>query len=104
MALFFGTTTTHRSWFKGTGKKLWGIEPDALKGKLPKFLPDVPEVREDVADYLGECQAVDAYIGALLERLAAAENWKKPSSFSAAITGCPASRGASAIFTTTAPR
>lgn len=74
---FFGTTTTHRSWFKGTGKKLWGIEPDALKGKLPKFLPDVPEVREDVADYLGECQAVDAYIGALLERLAAAGELEK---------------------------
>ncbi len=66
---FFGCTTTHRTWIKGSGKKLWGIEPDALKGKLPKFLPDVPEVREDVADYLGECQAVDAYVGELLKRL-----------------------------------
>lgn len=66
---WFGPTTTHRTWTKGSGKALWGIEPDALKGKLPKFLPDVPEVREDVADYLGECQAVDAYIGALLKRL-----------------------------------
>jgi len=69
---YFGTTTTHRMWVKGSGKKHWGIEPDALKGKLPKFLPDVPEVREDVADYLGECQAVDACIGALLQRLEAA--------------------------------
>jgi arylsulfatase A-like enzyme len=66
---WFGTTTTHRSWVKGSGKKLWGIEPDALKGKLPKFMPDVPEIREDVADYLGECQAVDAYVGVLLKRL-----------------------------------
>src|ERR1041384_6768244 len=66
---FFGPTTTHRSWVKGSGKMLWGIEPDSLKGKLPKFLPDVPEVREDVADYLGECQAVDAYVGVLLKRL-----------------------------------
>jgi arylsulfatase A-like enzyme len=66
---FFGTTTTHRKWIKGSGKKLWGIEPDALKGKMPKFLPDVPEVREDVADYLGECQAVDAELGVLLKRL-----------------------------------
>lgn len=56
-------------WIKGSGKKLWGIEPETLKGKLPKFLPDVPEVREDVADYLGECQAVDAYVGVLLKRL-----------------------------------
>lgn len=66
---FFGPTTTHRTWKKGSGKKLWGIEPDAIKGKLPKFLPDVPEVREDVADYLGECQAVDAYVGVLMKRL-----------------------------------
>jgi N-sulfoglucosamine sulfohydrolase len=66
---WFGPTTTHRVWVKGSGKKLWGIAPDALQGKLPKFLPDVPEVREDVADYLGECQAFDAYIGTLLARL-----------------------------------
>ncbi len=66
---FFGTTTTHRTWIKGSGKKLWGIEPDALRGKMPKFLPDVHEVREDVADYLGECQAVDACVGELLKRL-----------------------------------
>jgi uncharacterized sulfatase len=36
---------------------------------MPKFLPDVPEVRQDVADYLGECQAFDAEIGVLLEQL-----------------------------------
>jgi N-sulfoglucosamine sulfohydrolase len=66
---FFGPTTTHRTWIKGSGKKLWGINPDSLKGKMPKFLPDVPEVREDVADYLGECQAVDAYVGVLMKRL-----------------------------------
>jgi uncharacterized sulfatase len=50
---------------------LWGIEPDDLKGKMPKFLPDVPEVREDVADYLGESQAVDAYVGVLMQMLEA---------------------------------
>jgi N-sulfoglucosamine sulfohydrolase len=66
---FFGTTTTHRTWEQGSGKKLWGIEPDALKGKLPTFLPDTPEIREDMADYLGECQAVDLYIGELVKRL-----------------------------------
>lgn len=66
---FFGATTTHRRWIKGSGKALWGIEPDSLKGKLPAFLPDVHEIREDVADYLGEVQAWDAYIGVLLKRL-----------------------------------
>lgn len=68
---FFGPTTTHRKWIKGSGRTLWGIEPDALQGKMPKFLPDVPEVRQDVADYLGECQAVDAYVGLLLAQLEA---------------------------------
>jgi len=68
----FGTTTTHRTWIKGSGKKHWGIDPDSLKGKMPGFLPDVPEVREDVADYLGECQAVDACLGALLAKIEAA--------------------------------
>ena len=66
---WFGPTTTHRRWIKGSGKKLWSIEPDSLKGKLPPFLPDVAEVREDLADYLGEVQAYDAYIGLLLKRL-----------------------------------
>ena len=66
---WFGPTTTHRTWIKGSGKKLWDIEPESLKGRLSKFLPDEPEVREDVADYLGECQAYDSYIGVLLKRL-----------------------------------
>lgn len=66
---FFGPTNTHRSWTKGSGKRLWGIDPDSLRGRLPPFLPDVPEVREDVADYLGECQAFDAYVGVILKRL-----------------------------------
>jgi arylsulfatase A-like enzyme len=69
---WFGPTTVHRTWVKGSGKALWNIDPESLQGKLPKFLPDVPEVREDFADYLGEIQAYDAYIGVLLEKLAQA--------------------------------
>ena len=68
---WFGPTTTHRTWIKGSGKALWGIDPDALKDRLPKFLPDAPAIREDVADYLGEAQAFDAYVGVLLDQLAA---------------------------------
>ncbi|TCO93592.1 putative sulfatase [Chthoniobacter flavus] len=66
---FFGPTNTHRPWEKGSGKKLWGLEPDSVKDKMPKFLPDVPEVREDVVDNLGEAQAVDAYVGVLMKML-----------------------------------
>lgn len=67
-----GPTNVHRAWVKGSGKAHWGIDPDSLKGKLPKFLPDVPEVREDFADYLGEAQAFDAQVGVLVEALKAA--------------------------------
>jgi N-sulfoglucosamine sulfohydrolase len=68
---WFGPTLVHRRWTKGSGKAIWGIDPDALKGKLPKFLPDVPEVREDYADYLGEVQAFDHALGLILEKLEA---------------------------------
>jgi N-sulfoglucosamine sulfohydrolase len=66
---WFGPTLVHRKWVKGSGKALWGIEPESLQGKLPEFLPDVPEIREDFADYLGEIQGWDAGIGVLLKRL-----------------------------------
>lgn len=66
---WFGPTNVHRKWIKGSGKALWGIEPDSLKGKMPPFLPDVPEVREDLADYFGEIEAWDAGIGVILDEL-----------------------------------
>lgn len=66
---WFGPTNVHRSWTKGSGKALWGIDPDQLKGKMPPYLPDVPEVREDLADYFGEIAAWDAGIGVLLKHL-----------------------------------
>ncbi len=66
---WFGPTNTHRKWIQGSGKDLWGLNPDDLKGKLPPFLPDVHTIREDVADYLGEAQAVDAGLGVLLKKL-----------------------------------
>ena len=68
---WWGPTNTHRTWERGSGKALWGIEPDDLEGRMPAFLPDVHEVREDAADYLGECQAVDHGLGILIEELGA---------------------------------
>lgn len=67
---WWGPTNTHRTWERGSGKALWGIEPDALQGRLPAFLPDVHDIREDAADYLGECLAVDQGLGILLQELA----------------------------------
>jgi N-sulfoglucosamine sulfohydrolase len=68
---WFGPTLVHREFGEGSGTRLWGIDPDLLRGKLPAFLPDVPEIRQDVADYLGEIQAWDAGIGVLLRKLEA---------------------------------
>lgn len=66
---WFGPTNTHRKWAKGSGKAIWNINPDQLQGKLPADVPDVPEVREDFADYLGEVQALDAGFGVILDEL-----------------------------------
>ncbi|HEX3727434.1 MAG TPA: sulfatase [Pirellulales bacterium] len=66
---WFGPTNVHRKWIRGSGRALWGIDSEQLRGKLPACLPDVPEVREDFADYLGEIQALDAGIGRLLATL-----------------------------------
>ncbi|MBN1852582.1 MAG: sulfatase [Pirellulales bacterium] len=63
---WFGPTNTHRKWIRGSGKALWNIDPDGLQGKMPKFLPDVHAIRQDMADYLGEAQAFDAGLGVLL--------------------------------------
>lgn len=66
---WFGPTDVHRKWVKGSGKALWNLDPEELQGKLPPFLPDVPAVREDFADYLGEAQAFDAAVGRLMKKL-----------------------------------
>ena len=66
---WWGPTNTHRSWERGSGKSLWNMDPEKLKGRLPDFLPDVEEVREDVNDYLGECIAFDQGLGVIIEEL-----------------------------------
>jgi N-sulfoglucosamine sulfohydrolase len=65
----FNPTNTHREWERGSGKKLWKLDPDKLKGKLPPFLPDNETVREDFADYLGEVMAFDQACGVIIEEL-----------------------------------
>jgi N-sulfoglucosamine sulfohydrolase len=69
---WFGPTNAHRFWQQGSGKALWKIDPDRLQGLMPPYLPDVPEVREDLADHMGEIQAFDAAVGVILDSLTAA--------------------------------
>ncbi len=97
---WFGPTNVHRKWVKGSGKALWNIDPDSLKGKLPKFLPDVPEVREDFADYLGEAQAFDACVGVLLKQLKEAGELDRTLVVVSGDHGPRAFRAASATCTT----
>ena len=66
---WFGPTNVHRKWIKGSGKALWGLDPDDLQGKMPPFLPDVHEVREDLVDYFGEILAFDAAVGLLVDEV-----------------------------------
>ncbi len=73
----YGTINVHRPYQADSGSKLWGIDPDLLKGRLPKFLPDVVDARRDFADYLGEVQAADAMLGAMLDELETAGELEK---------------------------
>ncbi len=66
---WFGPTNVHRTWEAGSGRALWGLDADQLQGKMPPFLPDVPEVREDLCDYFGEILAFDTALGLILQRL-----------------------------------
>jgi uncharacterized sulfatase len=66
---WFGASEPHRAFEKGSGAKN-GVDPENVK--VPAFLPDVPEVRSDIADYLFEIKWVDKHhekmIGMLEER------------------------------------
>ncbi|MEM6469073.1 MAG: sulfatase [Planctomycetota bacterium] len=73
---WLGPTNCHRKWIKGSGKKLWNIDPDDLKGKLPPYLPDVPSIREDFADYLGEVKAFDASLAVMEKELKRLGQWE----------------------------
>ncbi|MBK1827367.1 sulfatase family protein [Haloferula rosea] len=65
----FNPTNTHRTWTRGSGKKLWGIDPDQLKGRLPSSIPDTEVIREDFADYLGEVMAFDEACAVIIDEL-----------------------------------
>ncbi len=65
----FGSINAHRPYTPDSGKDLWGIEPNSLKGLLPKFLPDAHDIRRDFSDYLGEVLALDLMLGAMIDEL-----------------------------------
>ena len=66
---WYSPVLCHRVWPSGLAQKLHGLDPEKLRGRLPAFLPDTPEVRQDMADYLGLCMEFDASLGAIREEL-----------------------------------
>jgi len=63
---WFGTNDPHRTFPFGRGRSS-GI--DLSKIKVPPFLPDVPEVRSDLADYFYLIKRLDDEVGDLLSVL-----------------------------------
>ena len=60
---WFGSTDPHRPYDKGSALKA-GFRLEDIE--VPSWLPDSPEVRGDVADYLLEVQRFDRDVGAIL--------------------------------------
>lgn len=63
---WFGSTDPHRPYEPGSGAKS-GL--DAKSVDVPGFLPDTPEVRNDILDYYFEVQRFDRDLGRVIERL-----------------------------------
>jgi N-sulfoglucosamine sulfohydrolase len=63
---WFGSSNPHRTYAPGSGIRA-GFDPAAVE--VPPFLPDTPEVRSDLCDYLAEVEDYDREIGVLLNQL-----------------------------------
>ncbi len=63
---WYGASEPHRGYEKGSGQKA-GKDPD--KVKVPPFLPDTPEVRNDILDYYVEVEWFDHHLGEMLKTL-----------------------------------
>jgi arylsulfatase A-like enzyme len=63
---WFGTSDPHRPYKKGSGE---ASGMDLAKVPVPDFLPDVDQVRSDIADYYWEVQRWDGDVGAALKLL-----------------------------------
>lgn len=63
---WYGGSEPHRSFHPGIGREN-GLDPRTVR--VPDFLPDVPEVREDLLDYCYEIQWFDQHLGRMLDQL-----------------------------------
>ena len=65
-SFWYGGSEPHRSFKKGIGRE-HGLDPALVK--VPTFLPDTPEVRDDILDYCFEIQWFDQHLGRMLDAL-----------------------------------
>jgi arylsulfatase A-like enzyme len=63
---WFGSTNPHRPYDAGSGA---GAGLHAERVAVPPFLPDTPEVRNDLLDYYAEVQRFDAELAGVLDTL-----------------------------------
>lgn len=63
---WFGSVDPHRAYDPALREEL-GVDPDTVK--VPPAFPDVPAVREDIADYYAEVQRFDSEVGEILDTL-----------------------------------
>jgi arylsulfatase A-like enzyme len=63
---WFGSQDPHRPYEPGLGARS-GLKPDGVR--VPGFLPDTGEVRQDILDYYFEVQRFDRDLGRVIEAL-----------------------------------
>lgn len=63
---WFGSVNPHRDYERRSGVRR-DFDPAAVE--VPPFLPDTPEVRSDLCDYLAEVEDFDRELGTLLDEL-----------------------------------
>ena len=63
---WFGSWDPHRGYQPQLRKEM-AIDPENVP--VPPFFPNVPAVKEDIADYYAEVQRFDSDVGSLLEKL-----------------------------------
>ncbi|MDZ7695349.1 MAG: sulfatase-like hydrolase/transferase [Balneolaceae bacterium] len=65
-SFWFGVPDPHRDYSDELRKRM-DINLDKIE--VPPYLPDVPEVRRDIANYYAEVQRFDSKVGEMLDLL-----------------------------------
>lgn len=92
---WFGSHHPHRPYVAGSGIAA-GV--DASKVNVPPMLPDVPEVRSDVATYLNEIQKFDAEAGKIIAALEKSGKMDNTLIVETSDNGMPFPRGKATLY------